>query len=55
MIICRPINGIGINGLEYLLDENDEPIEFDTVLDAMTFLRSNNVSQEEISEMKFIA
>jgi hypothetical protein len=27
-VIGKPINGISINGLEYLLDENDKIIKF---------------------------
>ena len=27
-VICRPINGISINGLEYLNDENGETYHF---------------------------
>lgn len=39
--IGRPINGIGLNGLEYLLDENENIMEFKTPEEAKAFLREN--------------
>lgn len=47
-IIGRPINGISINGLEYILtDEGDEMI-FDSIEDAKDFLSCCGIGEEEI-------
>lgn len=47
-VIGRPINGISINGLEYVLtDEGDEMI-FDSVEDAKDFLSGCGIGEEEI-------
>jgi hypothetical protein len=40
IVIGRPINGISINGLEYLLDENGEYKQFESTEEAKTFLNS---------------
>jgi hypothetical protein len=42
IIVGRPINGISLNGLEYLMnDDNSSEKEFDTVQDAKQFLLTN--------------
>lgn len=47
-IIGRPINGISINGLEYILtDEGDEMI-FNSIEDAKDFLSCCGIGEEEI-------
>ena len=54
VIIGRAINGISINGLEYVLDENNEPIVFDDVEDAMQHLRDNGYegfTNEKLDEL----
>ena len=45
IIIGRPIEGISINGLEYLLDEDGYEMEFDSIEDAMNFLRLNGFDE----------
>jgi hypothetical protein len=40
IVIGRPINGISINGLEYLLDEDGEYKQFESREEAKTFLNS---------------
>jgi hypothetical protein len=40
IVIGRPINGISINGLEYLLDEDGEYKQFESTEEAKTFLNS---------------
>jgi hypothetical protein len=40
IVIGRPINGISINGLEYLLDENGDYKQFESKEEAKTFLNS---------------
>jgi len=48
VIVGRPINGISINGLEWLLDDNDEPIRFVDGNVAKQFLLDNGESVENI-------
>ena len=40
IVIGRPINGISINGLEYMLDENGDYKLFNTKEEAKEFLNS---------------
>jgi hypothetical protein len=40
IVIGRPINGISLNGLEYLLDEDGEYKQFESTEEAKTFLNS---------------
>ena len=53
-IIGRPINGVSINGLEYLLDESNEVMLFNTSDDAVTFLQNEGFSGEEINEFTIL-
>lgn len=48
IIIGRPIEGIGLNGLEYLMDENnsEEYKQFNTRKEAEDFLRENGIDDE---------
>ena len=39
--LARPINGISLNGDEYLLDDNDEIMWFDDDIDAYLFCYDN--------------
>jgi hypothetical protein len=48
IIIGRAINGISINGLEWLLDDNDEPMRFADGNTAKEFLLDNGESAENI-------
>lgn len=53
IIIGRPINGISLNGLEYLLDDKDEPMEFKDKDEAKQYLRDNGyaeLSDEELED-----
>ena len=40
-IVGRPIEGISLNGLEYLLDDEGNLMEFDSPIEAKEFLREN--------------
>lgn len=53
VIIGRPINGITINGLEYLLDENNHPMEFPTESEAKAFLNSHGFFGESLEGFFF--
>ena len=49
-LISRHINGIVLNPLEFVLDENNELIKFDTVKKAKELLGLAELSVEEIEE-----
>jgi len=40
-LIARPINGISINGNEYLLDNNNKPMEFSNYDECLDFIKEN--------------
>lgn len=52
--IGRAINGVGINGHEYLLNESNEEMLFDSQEDAITYLKGNGCSDEEIQSYSFL-
>lgn len=49
--VARAINGISINGNEYLLDESNEVMKFDTEGGAILFLKDNGYTNEEIEAL----
>ena len=48
VMIGRPINGISINGNEYVCDENGLAIILGNENDAKEFLKSNGYTDEDI-------
>jgi hypothetical protein len=48
VVIGRPVNGISINGLEWLLDGNGEPMRFANGSEAKQFLFDNGETNENI-------
>lgn len=40
IVLARPINGVTINGIEFLLNENGKHREFQTKEEARTFIRA---------------
>ena len=48
ILIGRPINGITINGLEYVVNENGEPIKWATEKQARLFLEARGLSEDDI-------
>lgn len=54
LAIARPINGISINGVEYLMDASNEVKYFDSKEDAVSFLKMNGVDDEEIETYLFV-
>ena len=50
VIIGRPINGISINGNEYVCDENGMTIVFDDEVAAKAFLKENGLTDENIED-----
>ncbi len=53
VIVGRHINGITLNGLEYLLDKHGEVKEFKSKGKAVRFLKSKGVTDDEIYYMVF--
>ena len=47
-LIKRPIDGISLNGDEYLLDDDGNEMIFDTVSQAKAFLIQNGYDEESI-------
>lgn len=41
IVLARPVNGVSLNGLEFLLDKNKEFLEFKTKDDARAFIRED--------------
>ena len=50
IVIGRPTNGISINGLEYLCDNNKAILKFSTFEEAKTFLLKNGYSEQNIKD-----
>lgn len=53
VIVGRYINGISLNGLEYLKNDADEVIYFAGVEAAKVYLREHGVTEEEMEDMVF--
>ncbi|NJM51954.1 MAG: hypothetical protein HC846_00375 [Blastocatellia bacterium] len=51
--ISRPINGISLNGDEFLLDEDNELLLFEDETAALTWLRERGVTDKEIEGFNF--
>ncbi len=54
IIVGRHINGITINGLEYLLDEDGEIMKFKTENHAIAYMKKHGLDEDEIYSMSFI-
>ena len=54
IIVGRHINGITLNDLEYLLDENGDIMKFKSKEHAISYLKKQGVSDDEIYYMSFI-
>ena len=53
IIIGRPIGGISLNPLEYVLDENDEIMTFTDMKAAHSFLIEHGVPENELEFFVF--
>jgi len=53
VIVGRHVNGITINPLEYVLDEDGDVMEFNTKKEAVEFLMDNGITDEEIQYLVF--
>lgn len=49
-VIARPINGISINGNEYLLDDNNEVLEFKTKEECVKYCESVGLDDSYVWE-----
>lgn len=54
IIVGRSAEGISLNDLEYLLDENGEIMKFKSKEHAIRFLKEHGADDEEIYFMRFI-
>jgi hypothetical protein len=54
IVVARPINGITINGDEYLLDDNGEVLKFKSRAEAEKYLLAHDLTAEEIAGLRFI-
>ena len=52
-IVSKPINGISINGDEYLLNDDGSTMEFNSKEEAIQFLIGNDIPKEVAEEMNF--
>lgn len=48
IIIGKPINGVTVNGLEYILDDNGEPMKFETSGHALVYLLKSGYTEQDI-------
>jgi hypothetical protein len=53
IVIGRPINGISLNGLEWLLDDNGDLIRFSDIGSACSFLLENGIIKDELDSFWF--
>ena len=54
IIVGRHINGITLNDLEYLLDEDGDVMEFDNKEEAVEFLKNAGFSDDDIEWFVFL-
>ena len=53
VIVGKHINGITLNPLEYLLDDEGQTMEFENEATAKKFLRGKGLTDEEIESLVF--
>jgi hypothetical protein len=51
--VSRPINGITINGDEYLLDERGEVLRFSTVKESLKYFMARNYGLRDLITFDF--
>ena len=52
--IGRPIEGVTINGNEYVLDDDGELMTFDSEEDALDFLKACGLTDDDIEEQGIV-
>ena len=50
VLVGRPINGISINGLEYLLDPNNYPAKFEDASEAKQAMRNLGFEEKDVED-----
>ena len=50
IIVGRPINGISLNGLEYMLDPDGNEVLFDSIDDAKQMLMDNGIEGNDLED-----
>ena len=53
IIIGKPINGVTINGCEWLIDSNNDYMRFNSIEEAQIFLFDNGYNEKEIEYFNF--
>lgn len=53
-VIGRPIEGITLNGNEYVLDDDGELMTFDSEEDALDFLKACGLTDDDIEEQGIV-
>lgn len=53
-VIARHINGISLNGYEYVLDDEGKIMKFVDKKQAVRFLINNGATDEEIHYLRFL-
>lgn len=54
IIVARHVEGCFLNDLEYLLDDSEEVMEFETEEEAMDYLREHGMSEEDMEYIIFL-
>lgn len=54
VLIGKPINGISINGLEYVCDDNLYAIVFEDGTAARKYLAENGITEDDIEDMGIV-
>lgn len=54
IIVARHEEGIGLNPLEYLLDENGDVMLFKNKNEAIRFLKNKGASNDDLYFLKFL-
>lgn len=54
MVMVARYAECALNGFEYLLDENNNPMTFETVEQASQYLRNHGLTDNEIQQIVFI-
>lgn len=53
VIVGRPVNGISLNGLEYLLDDKGEPMQFESEDKAKEYLVEQGMPTSFMDDLVF--
>jgi len=54
IIVGRPINGISLNGDDYLLDDYNNVMKFDNIQAAKDFLLDNHILADQLDQLNYV-